>query len=96
MALLAPGGFVSVQLTFFRDDRHIGEITRDLADYRYDGATVELLSHAGSERGHMSMYDYDLNRVLRTFFLGGVESVITEHTDHGGCHGAWFYGRKNT
>ncbi len=96
VGLLAPGGFVSVQLTFFRDERHIGEITRDLADYRYDGATVELLSHAGSERGHMSMYDYDLNRVLRTFFLGGVESVLTEHTDHGGCHGAWFYGRKNT
>ena len=74
----------------------LGGITRDLADYRYDGATVELLSHAGSRRGHMSMYDYDLNRVLRTFFLGGVKSVITEHTDHGGCHGAWFYGRKNT
>lgn len=95
VALLAPGGFISVQLTFFRDDRHIAEITRDLADYRYDGTTVELLSHAGSEAGGMSMYDYDLNRVLRTLFLGGIESVVTEHTDHGGCHGAWFYGRKN-
>jgi trans-aconitate methyltransferase len=93
--LLAPGGLVSVQLTFFRDDRHIAEITRDLADYRYDGTTVELLSHAGSPAGGMSMYDYDLNRVLRTLFLGGIESVTTEHTDHGGSHGAWFYGRKN-
>jgi SAM-dependent methyltransferase len=93
--LLAPGGFISVQLTFFRDDRHIAEITRDLADYRYDGTTVELLSHAGSPAGGMSMYDYDLNRVLRTLFLGGIESVTTEHTDHGGCHGAWFYGRKD-
>jgi SAM-dependent methyltransferase len=96
VALLAPGGFVSVQLTFFRDVRHVGEITRDLADYRYDGTSVELLSHAGSETGAMSMYDYDLNRVVRTLFLGGIESLITEHTDHGGCHGAWFYGRKST
>jgi SAM-dependent methyltransferase len=96
VALLAPGGFVSLQLTFFHDARHVGEITRDLADYRYDGNTVEMLSHPEAETGAMSMYDYDMNRVLRTFFLGGVESVVTEHTDHGGCHGAWFYGRKNT
>ena len=95
VALLAPGGFLSVQVTFFRDDRHVAEITRDLADYRYDGTTVELLSHAASEAGSMSMYDYDLNRVVRTLFLGGIESVTLEHTDHGGCHGAWFYGRKN-
>jgi SAM-dependent methyltransferase len=95
VALLAPGGFLSVQLTFFRDDRHVTDITRDLADYRYDGTTVELLTHAGSYPGSPTMYDYDLNRVFRTLFLGGIESVVSEHTDHAGCHGAWFYGRKN-
>ena len=30
----------------------------------------------------MSMYDYDMNRVLRLLYLGGVNSVLTEHTDH--------------
>ena len=43
--LLRPGGFVSVQVTFFRDQRHTGEVHRDLGDYRYDGEVVELLSH---------------------------------------------------
>jgi SAM-dependent methyltransferase len=95
VALLAPGGFLSVQLTFFRDDRHVTDITRDLADYRYDGTAIELLSHVDSYPGSPTMYDYDLNRVFRTLFLGGIESVVSEHTDHGGCHGAWFCGRKS-
>jgi len=96
VALLAPHGFISVQMTFFRDARHIGEITRDLADYRYDGATIDLLSHATYETGGMSMYDYDLNRVLRTLFRAGIDNLSTEHVDYDGCHGVRFYGRKNS
>ena len=46
--------------------------------------------HAGS----MSMYDYDMNRVLRLLYLIGIESVLAQHTDHAGCHGSWLYGRR--
>jgi cyclopropane fatty-acyl-phospholipid synthase-like methyltransferase len=68
--LLAPGGFFSVQLTFFRDHRHTGEIDRDIADYRFDGTTVELLSTNTPPAGEMTMYDYDLNRVMRRLQAG--------------------------
>jgi trans-aconitate methyltransferase len=94
VGLLNPGGWFSVQLTFFRDERHVGEITRDVADYRYDGQTVEVLAARDADVGSMSMYDYDLNRVFRTLFLAGIEEVMAKHTDDGGCHGAWFYGQK--
>lgn len=89
---LGPGAFLSVQVTFFRDARHTAEVLRDLADYRYDGHDIELLSIAPSEPGAMSMYDYDLNRLVRTLFTHGFESVTAKHTDHGGCHGAWLFG----
>jgi SAM-dependent methyltransferase len=91
---LAPGGFFSVQLTFFRDERHSGEINRDIADYRFDGDKVELLSTHSPPPGEMTMYDYDLNKVMRTLFLAGVSPVTVDHTDHAGCHGAWCFGVK--
>jgi SAM-dependent methyltransferase len=92
---LRPGGYVSLQLTFFRDRRHTGEVERDLGDYRYDGKVVQLLSPPGADgAGGMSMYDYDLNRVFRTLFTAGVERLGVDHTDHGGCHGVMLHGRK--
>jgi SAM-dependent methyltransferase len=95
VALLRPGGWLSIQLTFFRDERHVGEISRDIADYRYDGETVELLTSKAGDVGSMSMYDYDLNKVFRTLFLAGIEEVLAKHTDDAGCHGAWLFGRKD-
>jgi SAM-dependent methyltransferase len=94
VTMLAPNGFLSLQLTFFRDTRHVGEVARDLGDYRYDGERIELLGGAGAsgEAGSMSMYDYDLNRVFRTLFINGFSDVHVEHTDHGGCHGAYIFG----
>ena len=92
--LVRPGGFLSIQVTFFRDSRHTAEVVRDLADYRYDGHSIELLSIAPSEPGAMSMYDYDLNRLMRTLFTHAFETVTVQHTDHAGCHGAWLFGVK--
>jgi hypothetical protein len=74
----------------------VAETTRDLADYRYDGATIDLLSHADYETGGMSMYDYDLNRVLRTLFVAGIESLIIEHADYDGYHGVRFFGPRHS
>jgi SAM-dependent methyltransferase len=93
--LVAPGGFLSIQLTFFRDKRHVAELSRDIDTYRYDGERIELLSDpATDEPGAMSMFDYDLNKVFRSLFLGGFGNVWCEHTDHGGCHGIHLFGTK--
>jgi trans-aconitate methyltransferase len=91
---LVPGGFLSVHLTFFHDERHAAEINRDIADYRYDGETVDVLSTRPPSPGEMSMYDYDLNRVMRHVFLAGFTPLTIDHIDHGGCHGAWIFGVK--
>jgi hypothetical protein len=53
-----------------------------------------LLSVEDSEHGSMSMYDYDLNRVMRLLYVAGINPVTAQHTDHGGCHGAWLFGVK--
>jgi SAM-dependent methyltransferase len=93
--LLAPGGFLSVQVSFFRDARQKGDLVRDVQEFRYDGRTVELLSEKEADPGSMWVYDYDMNRVLRILYLGGIDSVVAEHTDHGGCHGAWLFGQRS-
>jgi hypothetical protein len=93
VACLRPGGWCSLQVSFFHDMRHTGEIARDLGDYRYDGRTIELVGGQNDyPEGAMSMYDYDLNRVLRILYRAGVGHVLAEHTDHAGCHGAWLFG----
>ena len=43
----------------------------------------------------MTMFDYDLNRVMRALFTNGFDTVTAQHTDHGGCHGAWIFGVKS-
>ena len=92
---LSPGGFCSVQLTFFRDQRLAAEIKRELGDHRFDGEFVALLSEGSLPEGEMMMYDYDLNRVMRTLFVAGISPVTIDHTDHGGFHGAWCFGVKH-
>jgi SAM-dependent methyltransferase len=90
-----PGGVVSLQVTFFHDPRHRGEILRDERDYAFDGDGVRFLSDEPvAEPGAMTMFDYDLNRVLRLLFLGGFDVVTAQHTDHGGCHGAWLFAAR--
>lgn len=97
MQRLNPGGFISVQVTFFKDSRHLGEIERDVDSYRYDGRTVDILRHREDhDTGAMTMYDYDLNRVLALLFGAGLERLELSHTDHGGCHGAYIFGVRDS
>ena len=96
LARLRPGGFVGIQLTFYHDSRHKGEVDRVLADYRFDGETIDLLSpDEATPAGVMTMYDYDLNRVFMTFFKHGLEELVVQHTDHAGCHGVFVFGRRH-
>jgi len=90
---LRPGGAISLQLTFFKDRSHMGELQRDLAEYRYDGESVQLLTTAqDNPPGAMTMYDYDLNAVLSTVFMSGIGELVVHHTNHSGCHGVYLFG----
>jgi trans-aconitate methyltransferase len=89
------GGFISIQLTYFHDSRHLTEVTRDVAAYTFDGERMKVLADASLELGAMEMYDYDLNSVFRLLDRYGLGDVQVRQTDHGGCHGVWLFGRKD-
>jgi cyclopropane fatty-acyl-phospholipid synthase-like methyltransferase len=89
------GGFISIQLTYFHDSRHLTEVTRDVAAYTFDGERMRVLADANLEVGTMEMFDYDLNGVFRLLDRHGLGEVHVRQTDHGGCHGVWLFGRKD-
>lgn len=91
---LAFGGFTSIQLTFAHDRRDHNTMLRDLNSWRYDGETISVLETSDHEPGDMSMYDYDLNKVLMIFARAGVREPFLSHTDHGGVHGFWIFGQR--
>ncbi|MGZ3376393.1 MAG: class I SAM-dependent DNA methyltransferase [Phenylobacterium sp.] len=91
---LADGGMVSLQLTIWRDDRHVW--------VKDDARGLERFLRSRRERswvrslpvGHIHMFDYDLSRVVRLLNLAGVEDMRLASTDHDGHHGVIIMGRK--
>ncbi len=93
---LNPGGFLSLQVALYHDQSHIQGITCDMAAASYDGETVRVYAAAKSvEAGRMTMYDYDLNRLIAMFDQRDGQPMVLEHTNHGGCRGAKIHVRKN-
>jgi SAM-dependent methyltransferase len=94
--LVNPGGFMSLQITIFRDHTHVSEIVRDLGSLSYDGERILKYADAEGTRlpGTMSMYDYDLSRILALLNLREGQRLVLEHTNHGGCHGVRMYVQK--
>jgi SAM-dependent methyltransferase len=88
-------GFLTLQITIFRDRNHVSEIVRDLASFSYDGERVLKYTDGDSTPGAMSMYDYDLSRVISLLELKDGQEVLLEHTNHGGCHGVRMYVQKH-
>lgn len=89
-AVAAGGGF-NIQFTIYKDLAHQGDLMRDMRRYRFDGETAVNYSPE-SEGGGMSMYDYDLSRVLCE--IESEAALYIERTNHGGCHGVNLYARK--
>jgi SAM-dependent methyltransferase len=85
LARLAPGGFVSLQLTYAREP-HLEPSGgwRRLARGLRSAPPV----------GVISMYDYDLSAVMRRLTRAGVGETTLVPTDHGGHHGAIILGRR--
>ena len=92
MARLAPGGFVSLHLTVWRDDKLIPEPPRGWR--RVAGGLLDRWRMAQMRRGAILMYDYDLSAVCRVLNLHGVQDVSLVATDHGGHHGVLILGRR--
>lgn len=92
---LNPGGYISIQLTFAHDFRDTSILTKDVYAYRYDGETQTTLEHKPSALGQQSMYDYDLNKVLFILIRNSILNLELLHTDHGGVHGFWVFGKKS-
>lgn len=88
------GGWTSLQLTFAHDRRDINSFLRDAAAMRYDGEAATVLEFNETDVGEMSMYDYDMNRVLFLFAKRGFADLRLVHTDHGGVHGFWIVAKK--
>jgi hypothetical protein len=44
--------------------------------------------------GEVVMFGYDLSIIAAALFESGIEELSIFHTDHGGFHGAYVYGRK--
>lgn len=88
LASLAPGGFASLHLTFWREP-HLAPAPaprwRRLARGLRGGPPV----------GSISMYDYELSAVLKAFTRAGFGELTLVPTDHGGHHGAIVLGRRS-
>jgi SAM-dependent methyltransferase len=94
LSALAPRGWTSIQLTFAHDYRDLTSLQRDTYAFSYDGDRAVALEFKETPIGEMSMYDYDLNKVLFIFARSGINKLRLIHTDHGGVHGFWIFGKK--
>jgi len=91
---LAPGGWTSIQLTFAHDYRDLTSLQRDTYAFAYDGERAVALEFKDTPLGEMSMYDYDMNKVLFIFARAGIGTIKLVHTDHGGVHGFWIFAKR--
>jgi hypothetical protein len=93
LARLAPGGCATLQFALYRDRR-----LHRIAGARVDVSTgAPLPSEKALRRlpaGEMVMFDYDLSIIAAALFEAGIEELSISHTNHGGFHGAYIYGRK--
>jgi SAM-dependent methyltransferase len=92
LARLAHGGMISIQLTVWRDPKHVWAKQtgwRRFLQVRHQLAWVRRLPV-----GHIHMFDYDLSRVVRLANLAGIEEMQMISTDHDGHHGVIILGRK--
>jgi SAM-dependent methyltransferase len=95
LARLAPGGFVSLQVTTWFEDRHQPPESaprRDLFGRRKPAPDWRLAHETGS----IFMYTYDLSEVVRRLNLAGLDELKLVHTDHDGHHGVIILGRQAT
>lgn len=98
---LLPGGVISLHFMIYRDPpppapgarrsrlRHLPAPLRDVIRglrARHTPPPLPL--------GTISMYDYDLNRLLEACNRAGINRLYLAHGNHGGHHGVIIFGRR--
>lgn len=91
LARLAPGGFVSLHVTVWRDDHLIPAAPRGWR--KLLRPLIERVRAARLPTGTILMHDYDLSAVVRLLNRAGIEEMTLLSTDHGGHHGVIILGR---
>jgi SAM-dependent methyltransferase len=92
---LRPMGRISIQLTIFRERSVIGHTVNTTRFLVYDGALLRpVVMDDWSPAGLMSMFDYDLNRVLAILKSHGIGEVLLLPTNHSGNHGVYILGKR--
>jgi len=87
--LAAPGGGITLQLPFYRREAMAGAPGGRLLSNGEKPLPVPPYPP-----GEMTMFDYDLSRVVMTLFESGFSDVRLVPTDHGGFCGAMIYGKR--
>ncbi|MGH7026673.1 class I SAM-dependent methyltransferase [Brevundimonas sp.] len=94
MERLAPGGFITLQFALYRDPRHSAVPGGRIAIGEGFSTISNVAALRNLPKGEMVMFDYDLTVIAAILFAAGIADMELTHTDHGGFHGAFIYGRK--
>lgn len=89
---LNVGGAISLHFSIYRDRLAMHRAFEGLSHGRFDGQNFVGFSPAESDQ--MPVYEYDLSELMMVLHSHGIGQVYTHHTDHGGTHGVWLFGRK--
>lgn len=92
LAMVSPGGFLSLQVTTHREARLLPQDNAGPARKLLRQVRRSLLS--SPDIGQITMYDYDLGQILALLTRAGCPRFVLEHTDHGGHHGYMIYAQK--
>jgi SAM-dependent methyltransferase len=88
------GGVFSPHITIFKDRNEMHQMESMIDRYAFDGRSASLVELRDGEPGRMSMFDYDLTRVMSILNLSSGQLFRTQYTTHGGCHGVQLFVRK--
>jgi 2-polyprenyl-3-methyl-5-hydroxy-6-metoxy-1,4-benzoquinol methylase len=90
-ALVKPGGFFSLHVTCAREAHLIPPFAEGFLRQQLRDMRARFLSKA--DLGRITMYDYDLNQVLKSLTQAGCKRFMLDHTNHGGHLGYMIYGQ---
>lgn len=89
-AMVAPQGALSLHVTAFRDAA-LAAPSPFRSPLRH---LLWRMTMASRPAGSVTMYDYDLSRVLAILARAGLGRFNLEHVAHGGHHGFMIYARR--
>jgi len=89
LSQLSSQAFISLHFNIYQ---HNAEIHGTLQ--QIDAETIKILDKEQSQHSGMRMYDYDLNRILRTLLNNNILDFNVYSEDHGSFQTVWIMGRN--